>query len=85
MGPGRGKGDSDNPYCGLYPPGALDAATRKPAYAAFQEVCARRLPAPDEGAFDNRTLIRAVTLTAGELGVEPVSYTHLTLPTSDLV
>ena len=59
-----------NQYYGLYRPGALDAAARKPAYAAFQAVCARRLPAANEGSFDNRTLIRAVTLAADELGVE---------------
>ena len=59
-----------NRYYGLYRPGPLTPESRKPAYAALQQICARQLPAAGEGAFDNRTLIRAVTLAADELGVE---------------
>lgn len=59
-----------NQYYGLYRPGLLAPADRKPAYAVFQEVCARPLPDSHNGDLDNRTLIRAVTLAADELGVE---------------
>ena len=57
-----------NHYYGLYRPGALLLENRKPAYAAFQEICRQPLPAADVSGFDNRTLIEAVTLAAREAG-----------------
>lgn len=57
-----------NQYYGLYRPGALSPENRKPAYAALQELCGQPLPTTATSEFDNRTLIKAVTLAARESG-----------------
>ncbi len=62
-----GVADGDQ-YYGLYRPGALAPENRKPSFYAFQEVCRQPLPSLESSRFDNRTLVKAITLAARDAG-----------------